>query len=297
MGSVMEKRVIFKNRFVPYVLVAPQIVITLVFFIWPASQALYQSVLQEDAFGLASTFVGASNFVDLFSDKVYLNSVYVTMIFSFSVAAIAMTTALVLAAMADRAIRGATTYKTLIIWPYAVAPAIAGVLWFFMFNPTVGIFTFYLRILGVEWNHSLNGGQAFFLVVIASAWRQISYNFLFFLAGLQAIPKSFIEAAAIDGASPTMRFWTIVFPLLSPTAFFLIVVNMVYAFFDTFGVINVITDGGPSHATDIMVYKVYHDGFLGLDLGSSAAQSVILMIVVMALTVVQFKYIERRVHY
>jgi len=293
----VEKRVVFNNKVLPYLLVAPQIIITLVFFIWPASQALYQSVLQEDAFGLSSTFVGLANFAYIFTDDAYLNSIVVTAIFSFSVAAIAMCTALLLAVMADRVIRGATTYKTLIIWPYAVAPVVAAVLWYFLFNPTVGIVAFYLEIIGYNWNHTLNGGQALFLVIIAAAWREISYNFLFFLAGLQAIPRSFIEAAAIDGASPGKRFWTVVFPLLSPTVFFLIVVNIVYAFFDTFGVIHAITEGGPNDATNILVFKVYHDGFLSLDLGGSAAQSVILMIIVISLTVMQFRYIERRVHY
>ena len=293
----MEKRVIFSHKVLPYILVAPQIIITLVFFIWPASQALYQSLLQEDAFGLSTAFVGMDNFIYIFTDDFYLNSIMVTGIFSFSVAIIAMSVALFLAAMADRVIKAATTYKTLIIWPYAVAPAVAGVLWFFLFNPTVGIMTFYFRLLGVEWNHTLNGNQAMLLVINAAAWRQISYNFLFFLAGLQSIPKSLIEAAAIDGAKPLRRFWTIVFPLLSPTIFFLIVVNIVYAFFDTFGIIHTITDGGPNHATDIMVFKVYHDGFLSLDLGSSAAQSVVLMLVVISLTVIQFRFIERRVHY
>jgi sn-glycerol 3-phosphate transport system permease protein len=293
----MEKRVVFKNKILPYILVAPQIIITLVFFIWPASQALYQSVLQEDPFGLSSKFVGLENFAALFADDIYLNSLYVTVIFSFAVAIISMSVSLLLAVMADRAIRSATTYKMLIIWPYAVAPVVAAVLWYFLFNPTVGMVSFFLRSVGYEWDHSLNGGQAMLLVIIASAWREISYNFLFFLAGLQAIPKSFIEAAAIDGASPAKRFWTIAFPLLSPTAFFLIVMNIVYAFFDTFGVIHAITEGGPNQATNIMVYKVYSDGFLGLDLGGSAAQSVILMVVVISLTVIQFRYIERKVHY
>lgn len=293
----MGKRVVFKNKILPYLLVAPQIIITLVFFIWPASQALYQSVLQEDPFGLSSKFVGLDNFVALFADDIYLNSLYVTVIFSFAVAVISMSVSLLLAVMADRAIRSATTYKMLIIWPYAVAPVVAAVLWYFLFNPTVGMVSFFLHSVGYEWDHSLNGFQAMLLVIIASAWREISYNFLFFLAGLQAIPKSFIEAAAIDGASPAKRFWTIAFPLLSPTAFFLIVMNIVYAFFDTFGVIHAITEGGPNGATNIMVYKVYSDGFLGLDLGGSAAQSVILMVVVISLTVIQFRYIERKVHY
>ena len=278
-------------------MVAPQIIITLVFFIWPASMAIYQSALQEDPFGLSSTFVAFENFSYIFTDPIYINSIKVTMTFSFSVAAIAMSFALLFAVMADRAIRGATTYKTFIIWPYAIAPVVAAVLWYFLFNPTVGMLSFFLKSIGINWNFELNGRQAMILVIIAAAWREISYNFLFFLAGLQAIPKSFIEAAAIDGASPRKRFWTISFPLLSPTVFFLFVMNIVYAFFDTFGVIHSITEGGPNEATNIMVYKVYHDGFESLDLGSSAAQSVILMIVVILLTVIQFRFIERKVHY
>ncbi len=293
----MEKRVVFKNKILPYFLVAPQIIITLVFFIWPASMAIYQSALQEDPFGLSRTFVAFENFIYIFTDPIYINSIKVTMIFSFSVAAIAMSFALLFAVMADRAIRGATTYKTFIIWPYAIAPVVAAVLWYFLFNPTVGMLSFFLKSIGINWNFELNGRQAMTLVIIAAAWREISYNFLFFLAGLQAIPKSFIEAAAIDGASPRKRFWTISFPLLSPTVFFLFVMNIVYAFFDTFGVIHSITEGGPNGATNIMVYKVYHDGFESLDLGGSAAQSVILMIVVILLTVIQFRFIERKVHY
>jgi sn-glycerol 3-phosphate transport system permease protein len=293
----MEKRVVFNNRVLPYVLVAPQILVTLVFFIWPASQALYQSFLLEDAFGTSSAFVWLDNFADLLASAEYLSSFRVTLVFSFSVAGLGLSVALLLAVMADRAIRSATVYKTLIIWPYAVAPVVAAVLWFFLFNPTVGMLSFFLKQAGVDWNHTLNGTQAMILVIIAAAWREIAYNFLFFLAGLQAIPHAFIEAAAIDGAGPWRRFWSIVFPLLSPTVFFLIVVNIVYAFFDTFGVIHAITRGGPNYATNILVYKVFNDGFINLDLGGSAAQSVILMIVVITLTVVQFRFIERKVHY
>ena len=293
----MEKRVVFKNKVLPYFLLAPQIIITLIFFIWPAFMALYQSVLQEDPFGLKTVFVGLENFRYIFSDPIYLNSLKVTMVFSFSVAVIAMSTALLLAVMADRAIRGTTTYKTFIIWPYAVAPVAAAVIWYFLFNPTVGMISFFLKAIGIDWNFTLNGGQAMLLVIIAAAWREISYNFLFFLAGLQTIPKSFIEAAAIDGASPAKRFWTIALPLLSPTVFFLLVMNMVYAFFDTFGIIHAITEGGPNAATNIMVFKIYHDSFESLDLGGSAAQSVILMFIVISLTVIQFRYIERKVHY
>jgi sn-glycerol 3-phosphate transport system permease protein len=293
----MEKRVVFKSRVLPYILVAPQIVITSVFFIWPAYQTIRQSLLQEDPFGTSSAFVWFDNFKDLFTSPEYLHSFHVSLVFSFSVAGLALSVALLLAVMADRAVRSATVYKTLIIWPYAVAPVVAGVLWYFLFNPTVGMMAFFLRKVGVNWNHTLNGGQAMTLVIIASAWREVSYNFLFFLAGLQSIPHSFIEAAAIDGAGPWRRFWTIVFPLLSPTAFFLIVVNIVYAFFDTFGVIHALTRGGPNYATNILVYKVFNDGFINLDLGGSAAQSVILMSVVILLTVVQFRFIERKVHY
>jgi sn-glycerol 3-phosphate transport system permease protein len=293
----MEKRVVFKNKILPYFLVAPQIIITLVFFIWPAFMALYQSVQQEDAFGLSTVFVGLDNFKYIFTDPIYLNSIKATMIFSFSVAALAMSTALLLAVMAERVIRGATTYKTFIIWPYAVAPVVAAVLWYFLFNPTVGMISYFLKVIGIDWNFTLNGTQAMILVIIAAAWRQMSYNFLFFLAGLQAIPKPFIEAAAIDGATPWKRFWTISFPMLSPTVFFLLVMNLVYAFFETFGIIHAITEGGPNEATNIMVFKIYHDVFEALDLGGSAAQSVILMGFVILLTVVQFKYIERKVHY
>lgn len=293
----MEKRVTFHNKILPYLLITPQIIITIVFFFWPASQALFQSVLREDPFGLRSTFVGLANFEALFTSSIYLNSIVTTVVFSLAVTGIGLTASLLLAVMADRVMRGGTVYKTLIIWPYAVAPAVAGVLWFFLFNPTIGIVAFFLKSAGIAWNPTLDGTHAMVLVIIAATWRQVSYNFLFFLAGLQAIPKSLIEASAIDGARPFRRFWTIIFPLLSPTLFFLIVVNIVYAFFDTFGVIHAITSGGPNYATNILVYKVYNDGFLNLDLGGSAAQSVILMAIVVGLTVIQFRYIERKVHY
>jgi sn-glycerol 3-phosphate transport system permease protein len=296
--AVTERGVIFRHRLLPYLLVAPQLLVTLVFFIWPAGRAVHQSVLLEDPFGLGTEFVGIANFQALLTDPHYLHSIWVTLVFSSSVTALALGAALLLAVMADRAIRGASAYKTLLIWPYAVAPAVAGVLWLFMFNPTIGVVAHALRAwLGYDWNYLLNGGQAMFLVVIAAAWKQISYNFLFFLAGLQAIPKSLIEAAAIDGAGPAKRFRTIMLPLLGPTAFFLIVVNVVYAFFDTFGIIHAVTGGGPARATETLVFKVFRDGFIALDLGGSAAQSVILMLIVGALTIVQFRHIERRIHY
>ena len=293
----MEKRVVFKNRWLPYLLLTPQIVITLVFFIWPASQALKQSVLIEDPFGLSSEFVWFDNFIELFSDPLYLGSLKTTFIFSASTSFLALSTALLFAVMADRVIKGAAFYKSALLWPYAVAPAVAGVLWLFMFSPANGILALTLKSLGYDWNHVLKGGQAMVLVVIAASWKQIAYNFLFFLAGLQMIPKSLIEAAAIDGARPAKRFWTIIFPLLSPTTFFLLVVNVVYSFFETFGIIHAVTQGGPYKATDILVYKVYRDGFIGLDLGGSAAQSVVLMAIVVTLTVIQFRYLERKVQY
>jgi sn-glycerol 3-phosphate transport system permease protein len=293
----MDKRVVFRPSPLPYLLVLPQLVITAVFFLWPASQALYQSLLIEDPFGLSTEFVWFENFEDLFADPLYIGAFWTTAYFSAAVAALSLGFALLLAVMADRVIKGATAYKTLLIWPYAVAPAIAGVLWLFLFNPSIGLVSYYLKFFGYHWNHVLNGGEAMFLVVIAAAWKQVSYNFLFFLAGLQAIPKSLIEAAAIDGAGPVKRFWTIIFPLLSPTTFFLIVINIVYAFFDTFGIIHAVTKGGPGKSTEILVYKVYSDGFVGLDLGGSAAQSVVLMFIVVSLTVIQFRFIERKVHY
>ena len=293
----MEKRVTFNERWLPYLLLGPQIIITLVFFFWPSGQAIYQSLLIEDAFGGNSKFVWFENFAQLFRDNSYAHSAQVTVVFSFLVAAIGLGVSLLLAVMADRIIRGATGYKTFLVWPYAVAPAVAGVLWGFLFNPSVGIVAWMLQGIGIEFNYVINGNQALMLVVIAAVWNQISSNFLFFLAGLQSIPKSLIEAAAIDGAGPSRRFWDIIFPLLSPTGFFLLVVNIIYAFFGTFGVIDSLTKGGPAKATEILVFKVYNDGFRGQDLGGSSAQSVILMIVVILLTFVQFRFIERRVHY
>ena len=293
----MEKRVVFRSAWLPYALVAPQIAVTLVFFFWPAVQAGWYSFQLQDAFGERTQFVGLANFAALFRDSNYLHSFQITAFFSVMVAGSGIAISLLLAAMADRVIRGALAYRTLLIWPYAVASAVAGVLWLFLFAPSIGIITFALRSIGINWDWVLQGNQAMLLVVIAATWKQISYNFLFFVAGLQSIPKSLIEAAAIDGADPGRRFRTIVLPLLSPTAFFLLVVNIVYAFFDTFGVIDATTQGGPAGATQILVYKVYYDGVKAADLGGSSAQSVILMVIVIALTVVQFRYIERKVQY
>ncbi|MBI1209025.1 MAG: sn-glycerol-3-phosphate ABC transporter permease UgpA [Azospirillum sp.] len=293
----MDTRVVFRARLLPYLLLLPQLMVTAVFFLWPASQALVQSMLLQDPFGLKTQVVWFANFTRLFADSHYLEAFGTTAVFSISVAVLSLGLAMLLAAVTDRVIRGKSLYRSLLIWPYAVAPVVSGVLWMFLFGPSFGLITWYLRRTGIEFNHLANGNQAMALVVIAAAWKQVSYNFVFLLAGLQAIPQSLIEAAAIDGAGPLRRFVTIVLPLLAPTTFFLTVVNLVYAFFETFGVIHAVTQGGPGQSTAILVYKVYHDGFEGLDLGSSAAQSVILMAVVTVLTVIQFRFVERRVHY
>lgn len=293
----MEKRVVFQNRWLPYLLVAPQLAITLIFFFLPAGQAIYQSVLMQDPFGLSTEFVGLQNFETLLSDPNYVSSFKITMVFSALVAFLGLAISLLLAVCADRVLRGASAYKTFLIVPYAVAPAVAGVLWMFIFNPTIGVLSYVMRMFGIDWNYLVDADQALTLLVIAAVWKQVSYNFIFFLAGLQAIPKSLLEAAAMDGAGPFRRFWTVVFPLLSPTTFFLLVMNIVYAFFDTFAIVDATTMGGPGQDTNILVYKVFVDGFRNMDFGGSAAQSVILMVMVIILTVIQFRFIERRVNY
>ncbi|MFQ9285063.1 MAG: sn-glycerol-3-phosphate ABC transporter permease UgpA [Sutterella wadsworthensis] len=293
----MEKRVVFQNRWLPYLLVAPQLAITLIFFFLPAGQAIYQSVLMQDPFGLSTEFVGLQNFETLLSDPNYVSSFKITMAFSALVAFLGLAISLLLAVCADRVLRGASAYKTFLIVPYAVAPAVAGVLWMFIFNPTLGVLSYVMRMFGIDWNYLVDADQALTLLVIAAVWKQVSYNFIFFLAGLQAIPKSLLEAAAMDGAGPFRRFWTVVFPLLSPTTFFLLVMNIVYAFFDTFAIVDATTMGGPGQDTNILVYKVFVDGFRNMDFGGSAAQSVILMVMVIILTVIQFRFIERRVNY
>jgi len=293
----VQKRAIFSGKALPYVLLAPQLLVTLVFFYWPASQAVWQSFLLQDAFGLRTDFVFLENYRALLLRADYYQAMATTAIFAIAVTALSLTIALLLAVQADKHIKGAGVYKTLLIWPYAVAPAVAGLLWLFMFQPSLGVVARGLRQLGIDWNPLLNGNHAMALIIMAATWKQISYNFLFLLAGLQAIPRSVIEAAAIDGARPIRRFWTIIFPLLSPTGFFLLVVNIVYVFFDTFGIIDTMTGGGPAKATETLVYKVFFDGRLGGDLGSSAAQSVILMLIVVLLTAAQFRYIERKVTY
>lgn len=293
----MEKRVVFKSWWLPWVLIAPQVVVIAVFFFWPAGQALLQSMQQSDAFGTSVVWVGLENFRNLWNDPSYLESFQITAIFSLLVAGLGLSLSLVLAVFADRIGRGSGIYRTLLIWPYAVAPAVAGVLWLFLFSPSIGVVSYALREMGFAWDSLLNSRHAMALIVMAAVWKQISYNFLFFLAGLQSIPKSLVEAASMDGAGPWRRFWTIQFPLLSPTTFFLLVINIVYAFFDTFAIVDAATKGGPGKDTAILVYKVYFDGFKAMDLGGSAAQSVVLMVIVVALTVVQFRFVEKKVNY
>ncbi|MFM2486924.1 sn-glycerol-3-phosphate ABC transporter permease UgpA [Celerinatantimonas yamalensis] len=292
-----SKSVYFKGWVFPALLLTPQLLITWIFFIWPAAQAMYQSTQMQDAFGITTVFVGWKNFINLFTDPLYYQSMITTLEFSFAVSLLALAVALYLACQADKVIRGKYWYQTLLIWPYAIAPVVAGVMWLFLLKPHVGILGHFLNSIGIDWNPHTNGSDAMWMVVIAATWKQISYNFLFFLAGLQSIPRSLIEAAAIDGAGPTRRFWNIIFPLLSPTSFFLLVMNLVYAFFDTFGLIDAMTQGGPGNSTDTLVYKVFADGYIGLNIGSSAAQSVILMLLVAGLTVLQFKYVEKKVAY
>ena len=292
-----DKRIVFRSSWLPWALLAPQLVVIALFFFWPAGQALVQSLQQSDAFGMSVVWVGFENFQHLYKDESYAESFLTTGIFSLWVAVLGIGISLVLAYFADRVVRGALIYRTLLIWPYAVAPAVAGVVWLFLFSPSIGVVSYALNTMGFEWNALLNSRDAMALIVMAAVWKQLSYNFLFFLAGLQSIPKSLIEAAAIDGAGPWRRFWTIQFPLLSPTSFFLLVINVVYAFFDTFGIVDAATKGGPGKDTAILVYKVYFDGFKALDLGGSAAQSVVLMVIVVALTVVQFRFIEKKVNY
>ncbi len=293
----MEKRVVFRSRWLPWLLLAPQGVIIAVFFFWPAGQALLQSLQQSDAFGTSVQWVGLENFRNLWNDETYLASFQTTAVFSALVAVLGIVLSLLLAIFADRVVRGTAVYRTLLIWPYAVAPAVAGVVWLFLFSPSIGVLSHALQVAGVDWNPLLNSQHAMALIVMAAVWKQLSYNLLFFLAGLQSIPKSLIEAAAIDGAGPWRRFWSIQLPLLSPTTFFLLVINIVYAFFDTFAIVDAATKGGPGKDTAILVYKVYFDGFKAMDLGSSAAQSVVLMAIVIALTVVQFRFVEKKVTY
>ena len=293
----MEKRVLFKSAWLPWVLIAPQMAVILVFFFWPAGQALYQSLQQQDAFGASTEFVGMENFQRLFNDPSYLESFKTTAIFSILVAVGGLAISLLLAVMANRVVRASGLYKTLLIWPYAVAPVVAGVLWLMMFASPYGVVRYALIEMGMDWNHLLNANHAMALIVLAAIWKHLSYNFLFFLAGLQSIPTSLIEAATIDGASPWKRFWTIVFPLLSPTTFFLLVINIIYAFFETFAIVDAATHGGPGKETAILIYKLYYDGFKALDINGSAAQSVVLMAIVVALTVAQFRFVEKKVHY
>jgi sn-glycerol 3-phosphate transport system permease protein len=294
----MIKRSFFASKRLPYLLILPQILVTATFFYWPALQGLVQSVMRSDPFGHHSTFIWLENFTALFTDPLYLKSIGTTLFFSASVAAVSISIGLFIATMANRALKAKALIRTMLVWPYAVAPAISGILWLFLLHPSYGVIAIAIkRWLGIDWNPVLDGKDALFMVVMASSWKQISYNFIFFIAGMQAIPGSLIEAAAMDGASPFRRFWKITLPLLSPTLFFVTVMNIIYSFFETFGVIHMMTQGGPGGATNILVYKVYQDGFIGLDLGSSAAQSIALMTLIIVITVFQFKYVERKVQY
>lgn len=294
---MQSKRTIFPNKVLPYLLLTPQLAITIIFFLWPAGQAVKSSFEREDPFGFRTTFVWFQNYSRLFADPEYLNALGRSAIFAVSVTFISMSVALLLAVAVNRLLFSGRVYTTLLVWPYAVAPVVAGVLWWFMFNPTIGILPYLLGQMGIRWNHRINGDHAMLLVILAASWKQISYCFLFFVAGLQSVPRSLLEAAAIDGSGPWKRFWTITFPLISPTTFFLMIVNINYAMFDTFGIIDGTTQGGPAGATTILVYKVFADGFLGLNIGSSSAQSVMLMLIVIVLTVIQFRWVERRVQY
>jgi len=294
----MIKRSFFTSKLLPYFLILPQFLVTVTFFYWPALQGLAQSVMRSDPFGQHSTFIWLENFIALFTDPLYLKSIGTTLFFSASVATVSISVGLFIATMANRALKAKALIRTMLVWPYAVAPAISGILWLFLLHPSYGVVAIAIkRWLGLDWNPVLEGKDALFMVVMASAWKQISYNFVFFIAGMQAIPGSLIEAAAMDGASPFRRFWKITLPLLSPTLFFVTVMNIIYSFFETFGVIHMMTQGGPGGATNILVYKVYQDGFIGLDLGSSAAQSIVLMTLIIVITVLQFKYVERKVQY
>ncbi|PMQ02070.1 MAG: glycerol-3-phosphate transporter permease [Dictyoglomus sp. NZ13-RE01] len=293
----MEERPVFPNKILPYLLILPQLIFTIVFFIWPAIQSVYLSLQRTDPFGLRSQFVGLANFISLLTDKYYLQSIWTSIVFSLTVTLITLSVALILAVSANKPIYGSKIFRTLLIWPYALAPAVAGVLWLFLFQPSIGILARFLNKIGINWNYHLNGMQALLMVILVSSWKQVSYNFIFFLAGLQSIPQSLIEAAQMDGANSRKIFWSIVFPLLSPTTFFLIVMDLVYAFFDTFGVIDALTKGGPGKATEILVYKVYVDGTINFNISSSSAQSVILLIIVSILTALQFRFIEKRVYY
>ncbi len=294
----MIKRSFFKSKYLPYLLVFPQMVVTLTFFYWPAIQGIAQSFLLSDPFGRQSQFVWFYNYIGLFTDPLYLKSIFTTFVFSLAVAFVSLSLGLLIASMANRALQAKAVIRTMLIWPYAVAPAISGILWLFLLHPSYGIVALGIKEwIGVDWNPVLYGSDAMIMIVMASAWKQISYNFVFFMAGMQAIPKSLIEAAAIDGASPFKRFWFISFPLLSPTFFFLTVMNIIYSFFEKFGIIHTITQGGPGGSTNILVYKVYQDGFVGLNLGSSAAQSVVLMSLIIVITFLQFRFVEKKVQY
>ncbi len=290
----MDRRTFFPGRLLPLALVAPQLLLTAIFFLWPAGEAIWFSLQRQDAFGLRTEYVGLENYADLFTDPLYRDSIGRTALFCIAVAGLAMAVALTLAVFADREIRWRAIYRTLLVWPYAVAPAVAAVLWILLLHPQIGLVGAWLNRHGMVWDYKLRDGQAMLMVILASAWKQVSYDFIFFMAGLQAIPRAVVEAARIDGAGAWHRFRTITLPLLMPTIFFLLVVNLVYAAFETFGSIQALTGGGPGKATETLIVKVYRDGVVNLDLGSSSAQSTVLMLAVIVLTTLQFRFVGRR---
>lgn len=292
------KRTLFRNRWLPYALVLPQVAVTLVFFFWPAFVSLRLSFFKSSPFGERQIFVGLENFERLFISSEYLRSVISSLLFAAGVTLIGLSVSLGLAVLANQKIRGLPFYRTMLLWPYGIAPAVSGIIWLFIFHPSYGILPYVLSsVLAYDFNWLLRGWVAMLLIVGAAVWKQLGYNLAFFLAGLQAIPNSVLEAASVDGAGAARRFFAITFPLLSPVTFFLLILNMTFAFFETFGLIHAVTQGGPGDATSIMVYKAYTDGFVHLQLGSSAAQSVVLMLLVIGLTVLQFRYTEKQVVY
>ena len=292
------KRSVFRNRALPYLLLLPQLAVTVVFFFWPAWESLRLSFFRTSAFGDRVTFVGLDNFTKLLGDPDYYQSVLNSFVFAFGVTGIGVGAGLLVAALATQKIRGLTVYRTAVLWPYGIAAPIAGIIFLFMFHPSYGVLPYWLSFVsGYEFNWLLKGWVAMALVIVATAWTHVGYNIAFFLAGLLAIPESVLEAASVDGAGSLRRFALIVFPLLAPITFYLVVVNLIFSFFGSFGMIHAVTQGGPGGATEIMVFKVYKDGFIGLNMGSSAAQSVMLMIVVIGLTALQFRFVERRITY
>jgi len=290
------KRVQFKSKFTPFLFVAPQLAIVLVFLYWPILQTFSDAFTVQDAFGFSKTFVWFDNFAFVITDPAYIRSLKFTLFYIFVITLVTGSIGLLLAVQANSVIHGKSAYKTLLIWPYAIAPAVVGVSANYFFSERLGLlYGFFNDLWGFNWMENVS--DAYIYVIFAGCWKQISANFIFFLAGLQNIEKSVIEASSIDCKSSFRRFWTVTFPLLMPTTFFLIIINITYAFFETLGIIDTTTIGAPSGETKTLVYKAYIDGFKGLDLGSAGAQSLIMMIIVLVITIFQFRFIEGKVHY